>query len=396
MRGAVATTRGLVLDVVRMRRAISRVELAEVTGLTQATISTTVRSLLDDGLLTESGAREFTGGKPRVMLELNPRSRCAVGVALGADWIVITVVDAAGSIVARMRVQGAREEAPELVISRVAAHVDTLFESTGLPAEVLMGLGLAAPGVVNIEAGAILESRSMSHWQNFPVREALAEATGLDVVLDNNAAAAAIGEFWGGGIGAATAHCTIFMGASIGAGIVLNGSVYRGASGNAGAVGPLRLGGAAPGWNPLATVEEQAGPRAVAARVRSAIARGRTTAIDLPASSDNPFADFAAVATAAIHGDPLGVALIEESAEFLVDAVLLLANVLDLDSVVLAGPSFSIAGSIYQDVVSRRLDADFYARSRHGVSVRLSAQISDAAAIGSAALVLQRELAPRH
>ena len=394
MRGAVATTRGLVLDVVRMRRAISRVELAEITGLTQATISTTVRSLLEDGLLSESGAREFTGGKPRVMLELNPRSRCAVGVALGADWIVITVVDAAGSIVARTRVRGAREEAPTAVVARIAAHVDGLLVASGLPSEALIGLGLAAPGVVNIEAGTILESRSMSHWHDFPIREALAQATGLDVVIDNNAAAAAIGEFWGGGIGAATAHCTIFMGASIGAGIVLNGSVYRGASGNAGAVGPLRLGGAA-GWNPLATVEEQAGPRAVAARVRAAIARGRTTVIDLPESAENPFADFAAVATAAIHGDPLGVSLIEESAEYLVDAVLLLANVLDLDSVVLAGPSFSIAGSIYQDVVSRRLAADFYAKARHGVTVRLSAQISDAAAIGSAALVLQRELAPR-
>lgn len=392
MRTAAATSRGLVLDVVRQRRAVSRVELAEITGLTQATISTVVRGLLDDDLLVESGEREFTGGKPRVKLVLNPRARCAVGVQLGADWIILAVVDAAGAIVARTRVRGARDEAPEAVVPSIARDVEHLLAVAGLPQEVVVGLGLALPGVVDLERGSIVSSRSLSRWEGFGVRDALADAAALDVVVETNSAAAAIGEFWASGDGDSKAHATLYMGAGLGAGIVLAGSLYRGASGNAGAMGPVDGG---PGRSGQIGLEDLAGPAAVAAHARAALARGRTSSIVLPEPAD-PFTDFAAVATAAVLGDPLATSLVEDSAEHVADAALTLANVLDLDSIVLAGPSFAVAGSIYLAAVRHRVATSFHARGRHGVDVRLSAQISDAAAVGSAALVLQQELAPRH
>lgn len=393
MRTSVATTRGLVLDAVRESQQVSRVELAEITGLTQATISTVVRGLLDEGLLVESGAREFTGGKPRIKLMLNPRSRCAVGVQLAADWITVCIVDAAGAIAARTRVPGVGGQEATAVVERVARHVRGLIDLAGLDSEAIVGAGLALPGVVDLAAGRILTSRSLPQLQDFPVRDALAQSTGLDVSIDNNAAAAAIGEYWSGGVGEARAHCTIYMGANIGVGVILAGSVYRGASGNVGGIGPLRV--VAPGWEDAPSVEELAGPRGVAARARMALARGRSSDIRLPETDRDPFLDFTAVATAAIAGDPLAVALIEDSAEHLAAATLSVANLLDLDAIVLAGPSFTIAGSIYLDVLRRRLAAAFYARARHGVSVALSAQVADAAAVGAAAGMLQQELSPR-
>ena len=74
------TSRGLVLDLIRTLGPISRVELAETTGLTQATMSTVVRQLLGEGLVIETGRGESTGGKPPVMLDVNPDARFAVGV----------------------------------------------------------------------------------------------------------------------------------------------------------------------------------------------------------------------------------------------------------------------------------------------------------------------------
>jgi predicted NBD/HSP70 family sugar kinase len=326
------------------------------------------------------------------MLTLNPRSRFSVGVQRDADWIVVVVVDAAGSVTARARVRGARASDPKDVVAAVADQVDVLLRATGVERSRVVGLGVAAPGILDLQAGTILAAHTLESWPGFPVRQALRDATGLEVYLDSDATAAAVGEFWGGGLEGSRAHCTVYMGASIGVGIVIDGSVYRGASSNTGPLGSMRL----PGDRAAhpRTVEELAGPRAVAERARSAIAAGRTSSAQLSPDAD-PFTDFAAVATAAALGDPLSLALITESAELLADAVTTVVNLLDADSLVLAGPSFTTAGSIYLTVVRERVRTDFVAQARHGVSVELSINVADAAAVGAAALVLQHQLAPR-
>jgi predicted NBD/HSP70 family sugar kinase len=384
------TSRSLVLDRVRAEGPVSRVELAERTGLTQAAISNLVRSLLNEGLLVETGERTYTGakGKPRVLLGLNPRARCSVGVQIGADWIVLVLTDAAGSVLARTRIRGARSRTPDDVVKDVAEQVGVVLALTGVEREIVAGIGLVAPGALDVESGSILTSQSMPLWERFPVRDALAAASGLSTLLDNVATAAAMGDFWSGAIPDATAHCTLYMGASISAGLLIGGSIYRGSSSNTGLLGSVRFQGDRRAGT---TLEEAAGPRAVAERARAAVSTGRTTTAKLSGDFD-PFSDFAAIATAAVHGDPLSMALIEESADHVADAVVALVNILDLDSVTLAGPSFTTAGSLYLPLVDQRLRGEAFARPKHGVTVRLSTQVTDAAAVGAAALMLQQSL----
>lgn len=389
---APSTTRSQVLELVRTRAPISRVELAEHTGLTQAAISHAVRALLDEGLLRETGDREWTGGKPRVMLTLDPLARCAVGVQLGADWVVVALTDARGAVVARTRVRGARRTDPDAVVAGIARHVDVLLRASGVGRRGVAGLGLAVPGTLDLDAGAIAVSRSLDRWQGYAVRSRLGAAVGLPVVMDSDATAAAVGEYWAGRTAGSAAHCTLYMGAGIGAGIVVGGAVYRGASGNVGPLGLMHLHRARHDAGP--TLEELAAPHAVARAARRAVAAGRRTSARLSPDGD-PITDFGAVATAAVQGDALAVELIEDSAGYLADAAVTAANLLDVDSVVLAGPAFSTAGSLYAAVVERRLRVELHAADRHGVRVALAAHVADAAAVGAAALVLQEELAPR-
>ncbi len=392
---APSTTRTRVVELVRTRGPISRVELAEHTGLTQAAISHAVRALLDEGLLRESGDREWTGGKPRVMLTLDPLARCAVGVQLGADWLVVVLTDARGAVVARTRVRGARSVDPDTVVAGIARHVDVLLRATGVGRRGVVGVGLAVPGVLDLDAGAIAVSRSLDRWQGYPVRSRLGAAVGLPVLLDGDATAAAVGERWAGRTPDSATQLTLYMGAGIGAGLVVGGAVHRGAGGNPGPLGRMHLHrGATPGEGPGPTLEELAAPHAVARRARRAVAAGRRTAVRLSADGD-PITDFGAVATAAVQGDALAVELVEESAGYLADAAVTVAHLLDVDSVVLAGPAFSTAGSLYAGVVQCRLRAERDPGRRHDVRVAVAAHVADAAAVGAAALVLQEELAPR-
>jgi len=382
------STRRRILDLIRTRAPISRVELAELTGLTPAAITHAVRSLLEEGLIQESGQREHTGGKPRVMLTIAPRARCAVGIQLGADWIVVVVTDARGAVVGRIRARGARQDDRVDVVSAVAAHVNTLLQATSISTEQLVGAGLAVPGTVDLDGGSIRASRSMPHWGGYPVRAALAQALGVPVVLDSDATAAAVGEHWSGRTAPAAAHCTLYMGAGIGAGFVLAGTVHRGAGGNPGPLGRMHFHRG--GHDPGPTLEDLAAPHAIAARARAALADGRSSIIELAEDGD-PFRDFAVIASAAVHGDRLALELVEESAHYLADAVITVAGLLDIDSLALAGPSFSTAGSLYVTVLEQRLDAEAHFPGRQEVSITLAAHVADAAAVGAAALAFHED-----
>jgi len=390
---AAATTRGLLLDLIRAAGPISRVELAGASGLTQASVSTIVRQLINDGLVAETGRGESTGGKPRVLLEIVPTARYAVGIQLGADSVSYVVCNLAGRLVGRLRTSGAGTMGPEQAVAAMTERVTLLIDGLGIEPDKVVGIGVVAPGPMDLRSGTILAPPTLIQWNNFPLRDRLADATGLPIVLDNDATAAAVGEFWSGAIAGSAAHCTVYLGAGLGAGIIIGGSVYRGASSNAGEVGRIKvgLGGRFKGQ----TVEEQVMPASVAAAARKALADGRTAGFMLSEQGD-PFEDFAAISTAAIHGDALAGKLVRSSAQALSTAVVAMANILDLDSVSLAGPSFAIAGTIYVEAVQEMMEREFFAREVHGVTVRLSEHLLEAAAVGGTALVMQHELAPRN
>lgn len=380
-----------VLEAIRATGPASRVELAAATGLTQATISTTVRDLIADGLVEETGERTPTRGKPRTLLQLVSAARCAIGVQIGADAILVAVVDAVGAVVARTRLHGAREQDPRATVARIAEAIAELVLTAGLPRERIIGLGVVTPGLLDIGRGVILRSRSLGHWVGRDLRAEFGQLTGLDVITDNDATAAALGEFWGGELPGSRAHCTVYMGDSVGAGLLMQGTVYRGASANTGAIGSIAVRRGS-GWRG-STVEDLATPRAVVERARAAIATGAATTAALSDDGDW-YRDFQSISVAAVRGDDFSIGLIRESCEYLGDGVVTVANLLDLDSITLAGPAFTIAGTLYLRHLVDRLASDAFAAERHPVQVRLSSQLADAAAVGAAALVLQRDLRP--
>ncbi|HEY0260849.1 MAG TPA: ROK family transcriptional regulator [Lacisediminihabitans sp.] len=386
------TSKGLVLDLVRSSGPISRVELAERTGLTPATMTNVVRQLLAEGLVLETGRERSTGGKPRVLIDVNPTARYAIGVQLGADSLTYVVTNLSGAIVARLRTVGASDAPPAEQIARMAHDIDTLIGDLALRSDSIIGIGLVAPGPQDLERGVLLAPPSLPRWSDFPLRDALGDATGRSVLLDNDATAAAVGEFWGGAAPDASTMCVVYMGAGIGAGILIDGTVYRGASSNTGELGQLWI--ASPSSGARAdTLERISGPAGVVAATAAAIANGSTTSLTL--RGKDPFSDFTTISTAATLGDELAVESITHSAEDLAESIGIAATLLDLDWVILAGPAFAVAGSLYVGVVKERLARTLFARPRHAIEVRLSTHPTDAAAVGAAALVLQDRLAPR-
>lgn len=383
------SSRAAILDVIRASGTISRVELTRATGLTGATISTAVRRLMNEGLVVEAGRAESTGGKPRMLLQLEPSARYAVGVHLDHAGITYVIANLGGAIVARWRKSGAGSDHPGEVVSRMVGEIDAMITRVGIDRSRVLGIGVVSPGPITASVGMVLAPPIMQRWADFPLGDALEDAAGIPVLLDNDATAAAVGEYWAGGLETTSAFAALYMGTGIGSGVLVNGTVYRGASSNAGEVGHIcvDIDGPACWCGSQGCIEVLAGPAAV-------VAQAEAEGLDV-GGSGTVAERFAATARAALRGEPTAQAILQRSARYIGVAAQTLANVMDVDLVVLTGPAFALAGSIYLPTVEDQLGRSFFARGSHPVRVTISSNASEAAAVGAAALVLQSELAPR-
>ncbi|MDX2818608.1 ROK family protein [Streptomyces sp. PA03-5A] len=236
---------------------ISRLELAERTGLTPQAVSKITARLRADGLVDEAGRGAPTGGKPRTLLRLARRARYAVGVHLDRDELTVVLADLAGGVVDAGTVPlDLRRPAGE-VLEAVAGLVrETVGATPGADGAVL-GAGLACPGPLDHTAGVLHRVTGLPGWDGYPLRDALAERLGLPVVLDKDTNAAALAVLppggdvdvdgdrdgadgahgAGAGRGAGDSFGYLHLGTGLGAGLVLDGTLHRGARTGAGEFG---------------------------------------------------------------------------------------------------------------------------------------------------------------
>lgn len=385
-----------VLDAVRAAGTISRVGLTRATGLTGATVSTVVRKLLAEDLVVEIGRAESTGGKPRVLLELNPSARFAVGAHLDHSGITYAVTNLAGAPIAQRKRPGPGDAHPAQVLEGMAREIDLLINAVGIDRSKVLGIGLVSPGPLTSTNGMDRTPPFMRSWEDYPLDTELESLTGLPVLLDNDATASAIGEYWSGGTDGEMSFAALYMGTGLGAGILLGGTTYRGTSGNAGEVGHTCLDVDGPlCWCGMrGCAEAIAGPAAVVEAAMTDPKTVRAAQFDLLPPHSSIAVKFAAVARASRSGDPGARAILERSARYVAVATHTMMTLFDLRMVVLTGSSLAAASHVYVPAIRELLETSFFARASHPVDVRLSRAADTAAAIGGAAMVLQTELVP--
>ncbi len=313
----------VLLDLIRRRDSVSRVDLAFLSGLTAQAVSKIVTRLIEGGLVAESGQAAPTVGRPTTLLRLVPSARHAIGVHLDRDELRLVLVDLAGQVVAA-------EHRPGLVgsIAELAEPIRALA-STVDPAT-LAGVGVGCPGPLDHRTGVLHHANRLPGWENAALGPILTAELDLPVIVDKDTNAAVLAELWTTDMPRQTAM--IYVGTGIGAGLVLDGKVYRGGRTNAGEFGHMikELNGPLCACGRHGCLEALCGPAAVVAR-----AHGEPTPESLVLTR---FAQLSHAETA-WAGDILGVAVMD------------LVNLLDLDRVILAGR----AAPPYVDGVRRAL-----------------------------------------
>lgn len=255
----------LVLDLLRTadEAGISRLELAERTGLTPQAVSKITARLRTEGLVAEAGRRASTGGKPRTLLRLVPDAGHAVGLHLDRDELTAVLADLTGRVVGERRAALDFGAGADVVVDVAAGVVRELArgpagERSGAGAGAgvgvggvgagggagsagarpvgadLLGVGIALPGPLDHADGVLHRVTGFPAWDGFPLRDAFAGRLGLPVVVDKDTNAAALGLALGG---VAESFAYLHLGTGLGAGLVLGGGIYRGARTGAGEFG---------------------------------------------------------------------------------------------------------------------------------------------------------------
>jgi len=385
----------VILDAIRRTPGgLSRVELAQIVGLSPQTISNISRRLLDQHLIVEAG-KEGTGpGKPRTMLRLNPSGMYAVGVHLDPAVLTFVVLDLLGAVVRHSRITTPPGTDPRAVIDTIAGEIKRIILDSGVDPDRIAGLGVASPGPIDLNEGAVVDPPLLPGWDHVGLRDGLAEATGLSTLMDKDVTSAAVAETWAGGPSGEGSFVFMYMGTGIGCGIVLNDEVVRGTSGNAGEIGHIIVdpGGALCDCGQHGCVKSSAIPQVLVAQAEAAgILNGSLQDRSAPAVQER-FAELCAIAEA---GNDAAKEIIRGSAVLVARAVSVVTNALDVDRVVFGGPFWTCLSAAYLELVPGLVEANSATRRIHGIEVVGTGVGEDVGAVGAACLVLEHTLAPR-
>lgn len=237
--GTSAHNRRVMIDALRLNGQLSRADLSRATRLSKQAVSNIVEELQRDGLVVSLEVVRKGRGQPSTPYRLVAEGAFAIGLQIDRHVTRAVAVDLLGRVLVSAEAnlpRGGPARGVRIILDLIEdvrknlAKLDTDAEKR------LVGLGVAMPGPFGLD-GDENDPWMMAAWQNFPLLETLAAGTGLDVGLQNDAAASATAERMVGAAHGLDHAVCLYLGYGIGAGIILNGELYSGANGNAGELG---------------------------------------------------------------------------------------------------------------------------------------------------------------
>jgi predicted NBD/HSP70 family sugar kinase len=393
----VAQSRVTVKDLRRSNRAsllrslffggpTSRPELGRITGLSSASVTNVVSDLLAEGLVVEAGAELPDGGRPPMLLRVNPNFATFVGVDVGETAITVELFDLGMNKIAETAASlRPHHHEPGVVARYVLQGLEAVLAQAGVEESGVLGMGISVPGVVEASGAAVVHASAFG-WDGVPFGAMLSSGTTLPILMDNGAKNLGRAEMWfGAGRGARDA-VVLLLGTGVGAAIFTDGALYRGAASSAGEWGhtnvvvdgrPCRCGA-------YGCLEAYVGAGAIGRRWLSLSRSPRTDIDDEPA--------ILASLLDAVPRSKTASKVVDEVGTYMATGVANLVNLFNPERIVIGGWAGLLLGphvlSQVRDVVGRQ--ALTYSASR--VSIELGELPADAVALGAATLVADQLL----
>ena len=327
-----------ILDLIRFTGPVTRSELSDLSGLSRPTISKNCDHLLTIGLIEEENIilRGETG--KRTKLKLRGDFGTIVGIELGATSVEFGLCDISGKILAFHSYSIDLSRGPNYILDFVITCIAELYEKTNFSTNRLLGVGIGLPARVDYKAGMAIHPAFMPGWNRYPVRELLTNRLNCPVYVDNDANAMALGEFHYGAGQKVKNLIFIKAGTGIGAGIIIDGKIYRGETGFAGNIGHVYVDGRTDlcKCGRRGCLEAIAGGSAIARRAKEAIDKSEANILAGVAEREGA-CTAREVSLAAEAGDRFSSNLIKETGIIIGEQVGRMAFLFDPGRVIIGG-----------------------------------------------------------
>lgn len=343
----------IVLNIIRNYGPISRADIAKKTKLSSTTVSTLVDDLVKQEYLEEIGEGESSGGRRPILLKFNPASHFVIGVELEGRNISVAVTDLKINIINKSteRIKNTDELS---IVDEIINLVRQTIKKSGVEFEKIAGMGVGVTGLIDTERGIIRQAVNLN-WKDVPLKDLIEDKfADLPIYIDNIANVAALGEKWAG-VGKEVKNLIyIRIGTGIGAGIVLNGTIYEGSNGNAGEIGHMTIEPNGPRCKcgNQGCLEVLASGSAIAKRAITEILGGRDTLIKKLTNGSIEQITAKIVAEAAKMGDKLSLEIWEEIGEYLGIAIANLINIYNPEIIIIGG-GVAQAGKLLFEPIKR-------------------------------------------
>ncbi len=236
------TNAQILLKLLREAGPCSKADLVRASGLSAPTVTNVVAHLALAGLVEPIGEGDSTGGRPPDILRFRAERGCVAGVEIGSDSLRFLLADLDGREIGKARVSLERKSSsPPFVCKRIGEEVRDLLRKLGQSEEQLLELVVGVPAIVNVQEGVVMELSALKDWSNVPFGTLVAREFKCNVTIENDTNLAAQGEYYRGAAQGEKNFVFITIGEGVGAGIFVNGSIYRGAQWTAGEIGYLRV-----------------------------------------------------------------------------------------------------------------------------------------------------------
>lgn len=274
-----------------------------------------------------------------------PRDRKApqeffVGVDVGGTNIKTGVVTSTGKVLSSVVVATEAEKGPEVGLQTIKGAIEAAVMQSPIRWQGITAIGLAVPGTIDIPNGLWMEPANMPLWRHIPIRQLIADHFEKPTVFLNDANAAAFGEYWAGAGAGAHSLALWTLGTGIGCGLIIDGQIVEGAHSHGGECGFLYIqieNGRPAATGMRGTLEAYVGAAGLVTRCHEALARGAaSTVIAERLKAGEPLTPLL-IAEAAEKHDPLGLALIDESARFMAYGTANLMHTIDPGVVLFGG-----------------------------------------------------------
>lgn len=361
---------------IRAHAPISRSRLAEQTGLSAQAVGRIVRVFLEVGLIQETDLAKDAGpGAPPIGLRVRAEGAFAIGLGLERDRFTAVVVDLEGTVREQQSAELPVGEPPEVTLKRFG---DWITKTLGAPAwqsrrNRFCGIGIAVPGPIDRRKGVVVGPPNFPGWQEVDLVAALGPPSGLPVVVDNAATAAALGVEWRlPGRHGSFLYC--YWGLGIGGGLVFGDGAYRGATGNAVELGHV--------------VVDPFGRPCACGGVGCLEAEASVVAVLNDANAYGPFASLDELVEAAATRPELANILVR-AAERMGAALLSAVNLADVNQVVVGGEHFHLVEPVFLPILRRWVEEQAFRGKVAPVRITVATLGEEANAIGAAAVAFQ-------